>query len=109
MENGYCEQHRHLPQGRKSQSNRYYDQYVRDDKVTAFYHSREWLAVRSQVLGRDHGLCQHCLKEGKITIAETVHHIVEIKLNWALRLVLSNLISLCLGCHNKVHGGKSDG
>ncbi|WP_250540588.1 HNH endonuclease, partial [Bacillus subtilis] len=30
----------------------------------------------------------------------------EVKEDWAKRLDLDNLVSLCNACHNKVHGGK---
>ncbi len=103
VDRGYCEQHQHLAQQRKAESSRHYDRHIRDDQARDFYQSVAWQAVRRQALVRDHGLCQHCLKEGRITPAETVHHIIEIRRNWSLRLVLSNLVSLCLACHNKAH------
>jgi 5-methylcytosine-specific restriction protein A len=97
---GYCEHHR-------QQSVREYDRN-RDDKITKFYKSEAWRRTRLQALTRDHGLCQHCLKEQRVTLAVTVHHVVEIRRDWSKRLTLSNLLSLCLACHNKTHGGKSD-
>lgn len=94
---GYCDTHRR-------DSNRYYDQHIRDKKATEFYHSLEWQRARKAVLIRDHGLCQHCLKDNRVTTADMVHHIKPLKTHWILRVVLSNLISLCNACHNKVHG-----
>lgn len=82
-----------------------YDKNVRksrDKKYSDFYKTGEWVRVRMQALIRDNGLCQHCLKEGRITPADMVHHIVPIKTNWQLRLALSNLISLCNRCHSKI-------
>jgi 5-methylcytosine-specific restriction protein A len=43
------------------------------------------------------------LKRGILTPAEVVHHLVEVKEQWNLRLVLSNLESVCHGCHNREH------
>ncbi len=108
VDRGYCAKHQHLAQQRKADSNRHYDQNTRDQRARDFYQSRAWQAVRRQALIRDHGLCQDCLKEQRVTPAETVHHIVSVRDDWSLRLVLSNLLSLCFGCHNKRHGGKSD-
>jgi 5-methylcytosine-specific restriction protein A len=84
-----------------------YDESIRnkrDKKYKDFYHSTEWIKTRMVVLIRDNGLCQHCLKKEHITKADMVHHIVEVKVDWNKRLELSNLISLCNSCHNKVHG-----
>ena len=56
------------------------------------------------------GLCEDCYKNGKITPAEEVHHIVwlnetnihdpNITLNWR------NLVALCRECHRKRHGAR---
>ncbi|AOY76674.1 HNH endonuclease [Clostridium formicaceticum] len=102
---GYCKEHKQLELLDKQERNKYYDQQVRhkrDKKYTEFYHSKAWGIVRQQALIRDNGLCQHCLKENRITLADMVHHIKSIKAAWHLRLVLSNLISLCNSCHNKI-------
>ncbi|WP_025848701.1 HNH endonuclease [Paenibacillus ehimensis] len=96
----YCESH----QDRAKQERQYYDRYVRDKKLVAFYHSVEWQRVRKQALMRDHGLCQQCLKEKQIVTADMVHHLREVKEAWHLRLTLSNLVSLCNACHNREHG-----
>lgn len=62
----------------KREKNRRYDQYVGEDEIAKFYHSREWKRVREAVLIRDNYLCQYCLKDNIIKSAEIVHHIVEI-------------------------------
>lgn len=56
------------------------------------------------------GLCEDCLKEGKIVAAEEVHHIKpitkytvnnpEIALNW------DNLVALCREHHRQRHNGR---
>lgn len=92
----YCETHEH----KQADDHRFYDRYIRDKKTTNFYKSKSWRLVREQALIRDKGLCQHCLKNKKITMADMVDHIVPIKVNWDLRLKLSNLQSLCNACHN---------
>ncbi|MBZ4653948.1 MAG: endonuclease [Peptococcaceae bacterium] len=102
-EGRYCDKHRFKEQQQRAESSKYYDKFIRDEKVTMFYKSKAWNRARQQALIRDHYLCQECLKEKQLTRAETVHHKVPIKDDWSLRLVLSNLVSLCSSCHNKIH------
>ena len=90
----------------KQQHNKEYDRYSRETSIVKFYHSAAWKRVRQLVLIRDNYLCQHCLNNNSITPADMVHHIEEVKQDWNKRLELSNLISLCNSCHNKVHGSK---
>lgn len=102
---GYCEEHKVLAEQNKKERNKYYDEHVRnkrDKKYRDFYHSKEWERVRQRALVRDKGLCQHCIKENKITMADMVHHIIPIKDDWSKRLDLDNLVSLCHTCHNKI-------
>ena len=101
-ENGYCPEHLHIAQ----ESHMEYKRNRTDKTEQAFYKSAPWLKVRALALSRDHGLCQHCLRDGKVTLADMIHHIVELKTDWMLRLTLNNLISLCNGCHNKIPRGK---
>lgn len=60
--------------------------------------------------------CQECLRQGKITRADTVHHVQFVR-KWP-ELALSkfyvyngkqyrNLIAVCRECHNKLHPEKS--
>jgi 5-methylcytosine-specific restriction protein A len=97
----YCEKHQHQGTIEKRERHRYYDQHKRDRETAAFYHSKQWIAVREQALIRDNYLCQDCLEERKLTKADVVDHILPIKLFWHLRLVLSNLRSLCHSHHNQ--------
>lgn len=56
------------------------------------------------------GLCEDCMKEGRVTAAEEVHHIKfitpdnindpNVTLNW------DNLVALCRECHRKRHGAR---
>lgn len=68
-----------------------------------FYHSREWRAVRLQVLERDSYLCQQCKRAGRITPAKTVDHIEPLRANWSRRLDPNNLETICRQCHNAKH------
>lgn len=100
--NGYCTDHIHAAQETHSE----YKRNRTDKREQAFYHSGAWIKIRAMVMSRDHGLCQQCMVDGRVTLADVVHHRVEIKANWLLRLVLSNLVPLCNGCHQRVHRGK---
>jgi 5-methylcytosine-specific restriction enzyme A len=93
----YCEQHEY----KTVYDTRFYDQYVRDKESTKFYKSKPWKKTREQVLIRDHGLCQSCLKNKRITMASIVDHIIPLKIAWEKRLDMNNLQSLCQSCHNQ--------
>ena len=99
----YCEEHQEEAEKRKAESNRFYDKHVRDKQAEAFYKSKAWVAARQQALIRDNYLCQECLKQGRITRADTVHHKIELKRDWSKRLQIDNLVSLCTECHNRMH------
>ena len=79
----------------------------RRKKTNPFYHTKAWLLLRAIALARDNHLCQRCLKKHHLlTAATTVHHIKPIETHWHLRLVLTNLLSLCATCHNAEHPEK---
>lgn len=72
------------------------------------YHTSEWDRARAAAWARDHGLCQECLKCGRVTVAEIVHHKDELTplnihdLNVAYGL--DNLECVCRECHAWLHG-----
>lgn len=103
MKEKYCSSCQPAMKEVKREKNKKYDQYIREDDIVKFYHSREWKKVREAVLIRDNYLCQHCLKDNIIKSAEIVHHIVEIKDDWSKRLLINNCESVCKSCHNKLH------
>lgn len=64
--------------------------------------SPEDLAWKAAVLKKDSYKCQHC----GITKNLQAHHIIEIKINPALRHEISNGLTLCKNCHYYgVHAG----
>ncbi|RXI58977.1 HNH endonuclease [Clostridium tetani] len=104
--NKYCDLHSDLEEKEKYQMNKQYDFHIRnkrDRRYSDFYHSTEWIKVRQLRLTIDNGLCQQCLKDKKITLADVVHHKVELKDDWSKRVDVDNLLSLCHKCHNTVH------
>jgi 5-methylcytosine-specific restriction endonuclease McrA len=45
-------------------------------------------------------ICQHCLAADIVTPAVDVHHVLKVSTHPHLRLILTNLISLCKRCHS---------
>ena len=74
-----------------------------DYREQNFYKSKEWKALRQRVKARANGLCELCLKEGRISYYKDIHHIIPIKEDWNKRLDISNLICVCRDCHKKLH------
>ena len=75
-----------------------------------YYNSKAWHILRNLYI-REHPLCELCLKEGKTTPAEEVHHINAFlngwndEAKWQLLLDKGNLMSLCKPHHKEVHKG----
>lgn len=81
-----------------------------------FYRSSDWESIRQQALERDNHECQECKRQGKVhfdsekvegerkSVELNVHHKYELEHYPKLALVLDNLETLCLNCHNKMHG-----
>ena len=73
-----------------------------------FYESTLWRHKRAKILRRDKYLCQECKRYGRkrngLPIAAAlVHHIKPYEQFPELGLDDKNLVSLCEGCHNKMH------
>lgn len=62
-------------------------------------YDKDWYAVR-EVFIKEHPLCLFCEQEGKVVPAEVVDHIISISEDPSLRLVKSNLRSLCKRHHD---------
>ena len=67
-----------------------------------FYSSSEWRRLREWYRTR-HPLCEECERNGRVTLAQVVDHIVEIE-RGGNPTDPSNLQSLCHACHNRKHG-----
>ena len=80
------------------------------DKAT-IYNSREWKELRIAKLRSTNGLCEECLKEGIVTSARCVHHVLPIETartkdemkRLAIDCGLQGLKSLCFACHARIH------
>ncbi|WOC31870.1 MULTISPECIES: HNH endonuclease [Caproicibacterium] len=88
----YCEEHRRL-------AAQQYNKYTRSPDSNRKY-GRAWKRIRDRYAAA-HPLCERCLKEGRLTPVEEVHHIVPVSQGGDHRE--SNLMSLCQSCHTKIH------
>ena len=73
-----------------------------------FYKTKEWIRKRIVILKRDNYQCRECKRYGKVTPANTVHHILPLHERPDLKLDNRNLISLCEECHEKMHNKFND-
>lgn len=104
---GYCLDHIHISEEKKAQRQKHYDRYTRNNKdkrYTAFYHGKEWGSLREYLLTLYNGIDIYAYYvDNKIVVANTIHHIEEIKDNWDKRLDVDNLFPLSDVTHNKIH------
>jgi len=68
-------------------------------------YGKTWRQMRDKYLAR-HPLCEMCLKDGRLTPTEEVHHILPISQGGTH--ARSNLMSLCQSCHTKIHHNLGD-
>ncbi len=88
----YCPEHKKLME-------KQYDAYQRSRESTAFYRSSDWKKMRANYL-IEHPFCVECNRNGKLTKATVVDHIIPIRMGGPL-LEESNLQSLCASCHTR--------
>lgn len=88
----YCEEHAKL-------MNRRYNKLIRPADSNKKY-GRAWREIRKRYVAA-HPLCEMCLKEGRLTPVEEVHHIKPVLQGGGSEF--SNLMSLCRSCHTKIH------
>jgi 5-methylcytosine-specific restriction protein A len=88
----YCPEHEKLERDR-------YNKYERSPDINKKY-GRAWKRIRDRYV-KEHPLCEMCLKEGRLTPVEEVHHIKPISQGGTH--ARSNLMSLCQSCHTKIH------
>lgn len=75
------------------------------------YNSREWKELRIAKLRSTDGLCEECMKQGIVTAARCVHHVVPIETartkdemrRLAIDCGLQGLKALCFACHARIH------
>lgn len=71
------------------------------------YRTAEWEKVRQYVIQRAHGLCEECLRQGRIEAGVDVDHIVPLNdqnwKDWDVAYNPDNLQLLCRQCHAEKH------
>ena len=88
----YCEEHQRL-------AAQQYNKHTRSPDTNKKY-GRAWKRIRDRYAAA-HPLCEMCLKKGRLTPVEEVHHILPISQGGDHRE--SNLMSLCQSCHTRIH------
>lgn len=78
-------------------------EYKTKKQKQKFYRSKDWRTLRVEALERDNYECQQCKRQGKFSEGKNVHHLKEIYHHPDLALVLDNLETLCIQCHNVEH------
>jgi 5-methylcytosine-specific restriction enzyme A len=86
----YCAVH-------QKQMSRDYNTYHRNPEVKKRY-GRQWEKIRALYLAK-HPLCEQCEKEGRLTPAAEVHHIVAVADGGSD--AEENLMALCKPCHSR--------
>ena len=98
---GYCDEHTHVPKNKVNERKKHYDVYKRDKRYSDFYNSPEWTRVRKYILILYNGIDIYAYYiQNKIVIANTVHHIIELRDDWEKRLDVDNLFPLSDDNHN---------
>ena len=82
---------------------------IRADKVKEFYWTKEWRIIRKVRRQKDNNECQRCMRAGRYTPADMVHHKKEVRQHPELALELDNTECLCNPCHNREHPEKLNG
>ena len=92
-------------QQRKKDSDKIYNKSRPErDKL---YYSRQWKQI-SMLYRKQHPLCEECERNGRITPADLVDHIIAVSDGGSM-WSWDNLQSLCISCHNKKHSeGQGD-
>ena len=93
----YCEEHRQIAE-------RHYNKYQRDPDTNQRY-GRAWRRIRTCYI-QAHPLCEQCEKEGRLTPAEEVHHILPLADGGTHDA--GNLMALCKSCHSSITIGSNN-
>lgn len=88
----YCDEH-------KKVMDKQYQRYKRPADSNKNY-GRGWKRIRDRY-AKAHPLCERCLKAGRISPVEEVHHIIPLSQGGTHRN--DNLMSLCQSCHTRIH------
>lgn len=77
-----------------------------------FYNTVAWTRVRAYIVERDNNECQPCKQRGLVSTADQttliVHHIIPLEHDPNKALNHSNLVTVCISCHNYIHSNAFD-
>lgn len=80
----------------------------KDKQYRHLINSTKWTTLRNYQL-RKHPLCQRCEEQGRLRLANEVHHIIPIESvsnqqsMQTLAYDANNLMSVCRQCHHEIH------
>ena len=96
----FCEKHQKL-------HDQHYNKYERNPETRKRY-GWAWKKIRNKYI-KNNPLCEQCLKEGRLTPAQEVHHIKPLSKGGTHDE--KNLMALCSSCHSTItarEGGRWD-
>lgn len=100
----YCGEHKKEHEKKQKLRHNEYKQNRQDKEEQAFYSTDAWILTRDDVKGKYKGLCLYSYYVlNEIVFCDMVHHIVELKEDWDLRLDEDNLIPLSASVHQIIH------
>ncbi|MBU5426166.1 HNH endonuclease [Tissierella pigra] len=94
---------RFCPEHAKKEASRY-EKYQRDPETRKRY-GRAWKRIRDRYITA-HPLCEECKRQGKLTPAAEVHHILPLARGGTHDE--SNLMALCTPCHSAITARDGD-
>lgn len=93
----FCEEH-------TKQEARRYEKFDRDPATRRRY-GRAWKRIRDRYIAA-HPLCEQCQKEGRITPAQEIHHVLPLSCGGTHSE--DNLMALCKPCHSAITAKDGD-
>lgn len=87
----YCEEHQ--------ETVKYHYNHFQRDPASNKRYGRSWKRIRHRHI-KAHPLCEECQKQGRLTVAEEVHHILPLSKGGGNEP--SNLMALCKSCHSRI-------
>jgi hypothetical protein len=79
-----------------------------NNNSSQYYNTSQWHKLRDYYI-KNHPFCERCEENGRVTLAQHVHHKIEFltgkteEERWKLLLDEDNLQSLCAKCHAEIH------
>lgn len=95
---GYCDKHEPAYLELKAKRDAMYN--IRRGSPSKRGYDASWVKCRNLYLEL-HPLCENCEKQGRITPAKEVHHIIALA-DGGARLDFDNLMAVCRPCHKKL-------